>query len=499
MRKIVFAGVVYVLWLGPAAVLPGAASAPAKGPAAPQITVTVDPRVELMCILFRLAGNKEYSEGKVPAYIRDVDNHFGKFRDHPVVHLAQKLRDTQWVCYDAVMSMAIHMTDTVSLQEQIPFSPRPNSLDRRWTPETAREFLTLARQFVAETRFQDFCDGHEPLYQIGIQRMQEVLSKHARLEWFDKFFGPRPGADFRVVLGLLNGGGSYGVHLTKADGREELYCVIGVPMVDAQGQPVFSAAFLPTIVHEFTHSYTNRLVDQFARELQGAGEKIYPFVADEMRKQAYSGWKTMMYESLNRACGLRYQLATNGLLAMTSTATYEKSCGFYWVGDLAKLLGEYEAEPRQYKDLAQFFPKIIVFFNDYAQNADTKLAFLRAEKDKPLPAQENRGPKIVSMVPANGAQDVDPELKAVVVTFDRPMRDQSWSVTTLGAQDKFPKVTGPLSFDTTRKIFTMPVELEPGKEYVFGLNSSQHRNFRGGEGIALTPVVVRFKTRPAQQ
>jgi hypothetical protein len=487
-----------ILQLGPAVTLRAAQAIPAQKPAAPRMTVTVDPRVELMSVIFHLAGNPEYNQGKVPSYVQDVDAHFARFRDHPVVALAKKLRQTRGVSYDAVMGMAVHVTDVLTLQEKIPFSPQPDSLDSRWTPENAREFLGLARQFVGEADFKGFLDKHEPLYRIAVQRMQETLDKNAHLEWFDRFFGPRKGADFHVVLGLLNGGGSYGTHLKKPDGQEDLYSVIGVWMVDAQGQPTFPSSVVPTIVHEFTHSYTNPLVDQFADQLQDAGEKIYPFVAEEMRKQAYSNWKTLMYESVNRACGLRYVVATQGVMAASGAAAYESSRSFYWVADLAKLLSEYDAEPRQYADLARFFPKIVAFFNDYAANVDTKLSFLKAAKDKPS-QQQGRAPKVVSMVPANGAEDVDPGLKAIVVTFDRPMQDKSWSVVTLGAQDQYPKTAGPLRYDAARKVFTMPVQLQPGKEYVFGLNGGRFQNFRSADGTPLVPVVVRFKTKPADK
>ncbi len=104
----------------------------------------------------------------------------------------------------------------------------------------------------------------------------------------------------------------------------------------------------------------------------------------------------------------------------------------------------------------------------------------------------------MSLVPANGAQDVDPDLKAIVVTFDRPMRDKSWAVVTFN-KDQFPKISGPLSYDATRKVFTAPVELQPGKEYLFGLNAERFMGFCSAEGIPLAPVVVRFKTRPAEK
>lgn len=494
MKTILSGGIVLLLCAGAAVAERAGGSDPAQEKEGPHVMVTVDPRVELMSIIFRLAGNPEYNQGKVPSYVQNVDKHFGPFRDHAVVSLARKLRQTRGVSYDAVMEMAVHVTDAVSLREKIPFSPRPPSLDSRWTPETAREFLDLARKFVVETKFDEFLERHKALYETGIQRMRKLLDKEAHLEWFDGFFGPRQDADFHLVLGLLNGGGSYGVHFTDPNGREELYSILGVWTVDFQGQPTFGRGVVPTIVHEFTHSYTNPLVDRFADQLQRPGEILFPYVSDAMQRQAYSGWRTLMYESLNRACGLRYALATGGPAAMLKASLYESSRGFYWVGELADVLGEYEKEPRQYANLAEFFPRVVAFFDNYAKNADTKFVALKADKEKQAREWQEKGPKIVAMIPPNGTEDVDPGLKEIVVTFDRPMKSPGWAVVTLGSQDQVPKGTGSVGYDAQRKVFTMPVELEPAKEYYFGLNAEGYLGFHSEEGIPLAPVVVRFKT-----
>jgi len=471
--------------------------APAEKPAAP-VLVTVDPRVELMSLIFRLAGNREYGTCAIPSYNNDVNEHFGPFKDHPAVKLAAELRKTRGVSYDAVMKMAVHMTDTVTFGERIPFSPQPASLDERWPAKDAREFLSLARKFAEETKFNEFYEKHQPLYRLAERRMQEVLDKNTRLDWFEGFFGPRKDADFHVILGMLNAGGSYGARLTSG-GREDLYCVLGVWKVDKQGEPVFTAGLASTVVHEFTHSYTNPLVDKFARELEASGKKLYPLVADQMEQQAYGNWKTMMYESLNRACGLRYQLATGGDGALKSTADYEISRGFYWVPGLADVLARYEARPRKYADLAQFFPEITAYFDDYAKNSGAKLKELEekrlaeAEQRKKLMQEwREKGPRIVSIVPADGAT-VDPGLKAITVTFDRPMK-QGWSVLDIGPGE-YPKIGEPVGYDAGLKVFTMPIELKPGRNYSFGLNNGQYTSFKSAEGVPLYPVEVSFKTR----
>ncbi len=502
MKQVVFEGTMFVLWLSPVAWLPAVGAPATEKPATRPFTVSVDPRVELMSIVFRLAGNGEYNQGRVPSYVQDVESYFGRFRDHPAVKMARQLREKQHIGFNAPMGLAVHVTDAFTLQEKVPLSPLPDSMDSRWTSKTAREFLDLARAFVAETDVKGFLAQHEPLYQLAVQRMQDTLDKQGHLEWFDRFFGPRKGADFHVILGMLNGGPSYGAHLKRPDGQDDLYSVPGVWMVDSQGQPIFPREVVSTVIHEFTHSYTNSFVDQFGKELKDAGEKIFPLVAAEMRQQAYPDWRVMMSESLNRACGLRYILATEGPAALQKAVAYENSRSFYWVGELAEVLGEYDVQPRKYSDLAQFFPRIIAFFNDYAGSADTKLgAILKEEKEKQekqFQEWQEKGPQIVALTPANGAQDVDPNLQAIVVTFDRPMRDKSWAVVTF-VRDQFPKISGPVGYDAARKVFTAPVQLQPGKEYLFGLNAEKFLGFYSEEGIPLAPIVVRFKTKQADR
>ena len=64
----------------------------ASRPAGERIQVAVDPRVELLCIIFRLAGNPEYNKAPACPYVRDVEARFGPFKDHAAVQMARTLR-----------------------------------------------------------------------------------------------------------------------------------------------------------------------------------------------------------------------------------------------------------------------------------------------------------------------------------------------------------------------------------------------------------------------
>lgn len=457
------------------------------------VKVQTDPRVELMSLIFRLAENPEYSQGRIKSYNQDVNEYFAAFKEHDVVELAAKLRETRGISYDAVMSMAVHVTDAFSLKERIPFDPQPETLESRWTPALAREFLRAARGFVEASKFREFIGAHTALYDLAATRMQSIMEEHRVVDWFDEFFGNRPGAKFEVILGMLNGPANYGARIKLSDKDETLYCVLGVWGTDKQGNPQFGRRVLSTVVHEFCHSYCNPLTDKHASELEAPANEIYKRVEPAMKRIAYSNWKIMMRESLVRASVIRYLLAKFGKKEAQKGIQSDKKLGFFWIGRLSNLLGEYEQNRITYPSLEDFFPKITEFFNSYADRIDEDVKASEKERRDRLEKLKEKSPKIVSIVPINGSQDVDPSLKAIVITFDRPMKGNQWSVMRLS--DKFPASDGDVFYDKTRTVFTFPVKLKANTEYELGLNAEGFYGFASEHGDPLYPVVIRFKTK----
>lgn len=328
---------------------------------AQEVRVGVDPRIELICVVFRLAGHPEYNQARLKGYAKDVDRHFELVRDHAVVQRARELRRTRGIAYDACMSLAVHLDDVGTLGERVPFDPRPEGLDPRWTPGDARAFVAELKAFAEESRFTEFLDAHGELYAESVRRMEVLIAKEMTLGWFREFFGERPGATFRVAIGLLNGPSNYGARCHLPDGSEELHAVLGAWAVDRNGLPTFSAGVAETLVHELVHSYVNPLVDAHLDELRPAGERLYAKVAERMQKQAYGNWGTMMRETLVRACTIRYLRAHGGILDATRRILEDQGRGFASVGSLAELLEDYEANRATYRTLEEFMPRIVKF------------------------------------------------------------------------------------------------------------------------------------------
>lgn len=335
----------------------------------PLIKISVDPRVELMSIIFYFAGNKEYSECGVKQYQQDVDATFDRFRNHPAVVLARHLHQAHENGFDAPMSLAIRLPALDQWSSMRTLEVVTDGLDKRWTAEHTPEFLDKVRQFAVETRFLEFYQAHQKLYTSAIKEAELLVNKRGNLDWYGRFYGSHANSEHVVIIGMLNGGGNYGPEIV-IDGKPTMYAIIGVPQCDKRGQPKLDR-FAPIIIaHEISHSYVNPLVDAHRTELERSGNILFQQVSRQMKEMNYENWSCMVYESIVRAATIRYTQKTYGFfmgrLLSHMLIKMEVNRGFPWTEDLVKLLRAYETKRDQYPTFDNFFPRIVDFFIHYA-------------------------------------------------------------------------------------------------------------------------------------
>jgi DNA-binding CsgD family transcriptional regulator len=109
-------------------------------------------------------------------------------------------------------------------------------------------------------------------------------------------------------------------------------------------------------------------------------------------------------------------------------------------------------------------------------------------------AHSAQPPHVVRTSPTAGA--VLPAGPAVLtVTFDRPMRPQSYSFVERSPQT-FPRCPDPPTQSADGRSYSLRCTLEPRRTYEIMFNSDRHRNFAAvGDGAPAVPATLRFTTR----
>ena len=461
MRRFLFAVLMPAVLIGPTLV--AAASAQ-------ELRAQIDPRVELMSILFRLAGNPEYNQCRVPLYGQAIDKYFARYRDHEAVQLARSLG----IGFEAPMKMAAYVRDVNTLGERVPFDRPGAHLFENWGAGKARDFLSAARRFAAETDFEAFLTSQQPLYEATNERLEAFLRDKADLVWFIRFFGPPGPAAFVIVPGLANGASSYAARVVGESGAQEIYAIPGVSKVDAQGLPVFDSDWGVTMAHEIADTYASPAIDKFTAGMEKAAVQIYEVVAPAMRRQSYGNWRVMLSESLARAATIEYAMERDGPQAARILIGKENARSFFWMSGLVDLLDAYRKDREQYPTFESFMPHVVLFFNGTAVGIHE--------------LTDGVQPKVVSTSIADGASDVDPGVTTIAIRFSMPMsrRGPGGSEETNGGR-----------FDGSGTALTFPVTLEPGREYAIPLRWPGGQSFVSANGVPMPDRILRFRTSGA--
>lgn len=331
----------------------------------------VDQNVELLSIVFRLAECKEYSSVRFKLYTDKIENHFLQYKDHELIKCVKEKRNESGIGYDAVMLMAVHIGNAPDFKPLVNFSNKIP--DVRWGKKNADQFLVLLRKFYQDANCESFFKSNEQLYWEVSKRFSSV-SKSLDMKWFQEFYGEKPRDDFFIINGLANGGGNYGPHLLLKKNKRNLFAVMGTWLVDSEGMPAFPMKdYFPILVHEFNHSFVNKLTEKHSNRLRKSGEKMYKEVSEKMMKQAYTNWKTMMDEALVRASVIKY-MKEHGFdkQEIDNEIQLQESKGFFWIQNLVNELDRYQRQRDTYKTLDEFMIVIADFYIELIENNNFK-------------------------------------------------------------------------------------------------------------------------------
>jgi len=435
----------------------------------------IDKKVELLCIVFRLAGNEEYNATYFNKYTDKVESHFKQYKDHEIIKFARELKEKKGISYHAVMSMAVILDD--NLNTLIDFSAIVP--EKRWSEDDAKKFVRLLKEFYTDAKCEEFFNDNEALFQEVAARFRPVYEK-LDLNWYQSFYGRKEDENFSIIISIGSGAHNYGPSYILPNAKKEVFAIMGTWKVDESGMPVYKQdEYLPTIIHEFNHSFVNPILAKQKESFDESGKGIYKAEEYEMsRQQAYGNWEIMLNEALVRASVIKYfidHLASESEIQMM--LNNESNKGFIWIKGLVAELKKYDNQRDIYPTLESYLPNLSNAYKTF----EDKISQFDAKR-----------PKVESITEfANNNTSVSSQIKTITINFDRALSGKGYSVDN-GSKGRLavPKISN-IYYTNDNKSVVMEVQLMPNQEYQFILTG---RNFKTQEGIALKTYEVNIKT-----
>jgi len=326
----------------------------------------VDKRVELLSIVFRLAGNHEYNDKQFKLYTDKIEQHFSPYKKHELIKFAEKLRNEKGISYDAVMSLAVHIDENLNPRTEF----EESSLDNRWNKDDAIKFVALLKSFYKETKFEEFYKDNEQMYHEVVISFLPVFDRFD-VDWYTSFYGEKPSEKFIIILAIGNGSSNYGAFFQDDENEREIYAFLGAGSTDNSGMIDYEAeinAYYSTLVHEFNHSFVNPLLEKHKELFRVNGEKIYKILENEFSSQAYGSWEIILNEALVRASVVKYLIDHDFEKTMIEGLYYyELDNSFLWIRNLVDELEKYDSQRNIYPTLDSYMEKLAEAYNSFAK------------------------------------------------------------------------------------------------------------------------------------
>lgn len=362
---------------------------------------------ELTSIVFRLAGADEYINNDIKQYSDDIDRYFAEFSNHSLIDFVRNARQQYAIGYDAVTSITALLdikNGKVTVAKGVKASGI-SDIDERWNEDTFRKFVILLNDFYRQSEFNSFYNQHQALYETAEQRM-DILLQQINVDWFQSFFGEKL-KNPRIILSLCNGRSNYAI--LSSSNNYDYGIVIGCS-ADGNGLPFYKDIMLYTIIHELNHNFTNRRFDQFWDLTESSALKIYPYVKEKMRENAYGSVYTSLLEWLNNLFSLMY-FRENPIddLPEDFLVVLEQGKGFIWMERSVNFMNHFYNNRDVYPNIDDYISQIVCFINFTGDNFG-----------QILNEYNQRHPYIVDMYPVSNNKAAI-NFDTIEIKFSEPM------------------------------------------------------------------------------
>ncbi|MBQ0053110.1 MAG: DUF4932 domain-containing protein [Bacteroidales bacterium] len=419
---------------------------------AANIEVIIDERIELTSIAFRLAGAKEYVTDCAPTYLKEVDDYFSKYKNHPLIKYIKELRDNEQlnIGYSNVAYSALlfdiregHVKPNFNKDSELPKY-------KYWPKDSFLKYLKLLDEFYVYTKFEWFWNKHEESRNTSKKEAEEVINNNMLdLHWFEEFFAQSP-KQIYMYLALANGQHNYGGINDTNPERIEL--IIGCNC-EIDGAPTINRAMMDVIPHELCHSCGDSVARTIIPQIISSFNMIYPYICQQTKSFGYgdNNPEVAALESLTELFANVY-LSHIGYKYIGYVIARDDFRGYLWMADALRFMKNFLENREQYPSIVEFLPQLVAYYNELPD----RFEFLM---NKFLACR----PYVESTYPANGST-VSSNLREIKITLSQPMIN-AFGCGLIDGYEQVKTMEYRLSEDHRTFILKLDKPLEPGKQY----------------------------------
>jgi hypothetical protein len=330
-----------------------------------QITVIISPQVELISIVQTISKYptvlgflmaKDSSE-----YKSDIIAHFSPYKDHPVIHMFDRLSmQPGMLNFMAPSSIMLHTDRSLALREDIEIDEFV--INRAGGRDSLDVFLDLLRDFAIQSSFNEFYNEHRDFYLKIVKSTMQNLGPINYISEIESFYG-KTQKSYNIVLVSLYGGVGFGNSLLCSDDQRELYNTMGPQMV-LNNSPFFGDEnYLKYMIrHEYSHPFVNPLTEKHWDYIKDYSNK-FDSIPEVARKKVCGDWQDCINEFIIRA--ITTQIAYNesdeaGMLEYEK----EKAKGVSYMDSLLEKIRYYQSNRETYPTLDSHYHSILDVFKE---------------------------------------------------------------------------------------------------------------------------------------
>ncbi|WP_161567242.1 DUF4932 domain-containing protein [Acidilutibacter cellobiosedens] len=325
-----------------------------------KVTVSVDPRIELISIIQTLAGVKPLTRLTFD-YKNNVLDYFNEYRDCPAIKSFKKYNSKGFNYYKPMYFMLCcnYNKGLLSFEEEL-YNKNPIGIFFK-DKSKIDDLIHQLNDFISVSKFDKFFDSNKNRYAKYISDYEKVVNIADVKERMEQYYGIEKNT-YNVILVPLIVTGGYGFSIKNEEKLRNVYCIMG-PIDIKNNDLLFYIKDLPKYVeyHEFSHSFIDLLIFKNEAKIKENHElvKLFEEVQDDMAVQPYGSVENFLDELIVRSVVARLINKYEGEEYYKNVIEYEKGIGFIYIEEVCNSLENYENNRDKYPTFESYYGEII--------------------------------------------------------------------------------------------------------------------------------------------